>query len=54
VPRRVAALLAPPPPRRLLLLAVVLAVALLAGLCALESANDLQDLLSMANTHHHH
>jgi hypothetical protein len=54
VPRRVAALLAPPPPRRLLLLAAVLAIAALAGICALEAANDLQDLLSLANTHHHH
>jgi hypothetical protein len=52
VPRRVAALLAPPPPRRLLLLAAALAVALLAGLCALEAANDLHDLLALANHHH--
>lgn len=54
IPRRVAALLAPPPPRRLLLLAAVLAAALLAGLCALEAANDLQDLLSLAKTRHHY
>src|SRR5229473_1867287 len=53
VPRRVAALLAPPPPRRLVLLAAVLALVALAGICALEAANDLQDLLSLANTHHH-
>ena len=54
VPRRVAALLAPPPPRRLVLLAAVAAVVALAGICALIAANDLQDLLSLANTHHHH
>jgi hypothetical protein len=53
VPRRVAALLAPPPPRRLVLLAAVLALVALAGICALVAANDLQDLLSLASTHHH-
>jgi len=51
VPRRVAALLAPPPPRRLVLLAAVLALVALAGICALEAANDLQDLLSLASVH---
>ncbi len=54
VPRRVAALLAPPPPRRLVLLAAVLALVALAGICALEAANDLQDLLSLASAHHYH
>jgi hypothetical protein len=54
VPRRVAALLAPPPPRRLVLLAAVLALVALAGICALVAANDLQDLLSLASTHHRH
>jgi hypothetical protein len=44
IPRRVAPLPAPAPPRRLVLLAVVLALTLLAGACALDSANDLQDL----------
>src|SRR5229473_2899823 len=53
VPRRVAALLAPPPPRRLVLLTTVIALVALAGICALIAANDLQDLLSLANTHHH-
>jgi len=53
VPRRVAALLASPPPRRLVLLAAVLALVALAGICALVAANDLQDLLSLASTHHH-
>jgi Peptidase family M48 len=51
IPRRVKALLAPPPPRRLALLAVVLAVALLAGFCALEAANELQDLLALASSY---
>ncbi len=51
IPRRVAALLAPPPPRRLALLALVLALALLAGACALEAANDLQDLLALASSY---
>jgi hypothetical protein len=54
VPRRVAALLAPPPPRRLILLAAVVAVVACAGICALLAANNLQDLLSLANVHHHH
>ena len=54
VPRRVAALLAPPPPRRLILLAAVVAVVACAGICALIAANNLQDLLSLANIHHHH
>jgi len=51
IPRRVAALLAPAPPRRLVLLAVVLALTLLAGACALESANNLQDLLALAGSY---
>jgi Zn-dependent protease with chaperone function len=51
IPRRVAALLAPPPPRRLALLAVVLALTLLAGFCALQAANDLQDVLSLASSY---
>jgi hypothetical protein len=51
IPRRVAALLAPAPPRRLPLLAVVLALTLLAGVCALEAANDLQDLLALASSY---
>ncbi len=51
IPRRVAALLAPAPPRRLALLAVVLAVTLLAGVCALKAANDLQDLLALASSY---
>ena len=54
VPRRVAALLAPPPPRRLILLAVVVGLVACAGICALIAANNLQDLLSLANIHHHH
>jgi hypothetical protein len=32
------------------MLTAVLAVALLAGACALVAANDLQDLLSLAST----
>lgn len=51
VPRRVAALLAPAPPRRLALLAAVLALAVLAGACALAAANDLQDLLALASSY---
>jgi len=51
IPRRVAALLAPAPPRRLALLTVVLALALLAGVCALEAANDFQDLLALASSY---
>ena len=51
IPRRIAALLAPAPPRRLVLLAVVLALTLLAGACALESANDLQDMLAPASSY---
>jgi hypothetical protein len=50
VPRRVAALLAPPPPRRLVLLSAVVALVALAGISALEAANNLQDLLSLAST----
>ena len=51
IPRRVAALLAPVPPRPLALLAVVLALTVLAGVCALEAANDLQDLLALASSY---
>ena len=51
VPRRVAALLAPPPPRRVLLLAAGIAVLALTGACALEAADGLQDLLSLAHLH---
>jgi hypothetical protein len=51
IPRRVAALLAPAPRPRLALLAVVLVLALLAGICALEAANDLQDLLALASSY---
>lgn len=49
VPRRVAALLAAPPRRRLLLMAAGVALVALAAVCALEAANDLQDLLSLAH-----
>lgn len=49
VPRRVAALLAPPPPRRVLPITAGAALILLAALCAVEAANDLQDLLSLAH-----
>ena len=51
IPRRVAALLVPAPPRRLPLTALVLALTLLAGVCALEAANDLQDLLALASSY---
>jgi Zn-dependent protease with chaperone function len=49
VPRRVAALLGPAPRTSLPALAIGLAVVGLAALCALEAANDLQDLLSLAH-----
>ncbi|MBS2965920.1 M48 family metalloprotease [Actinocrinis puniceicyclus] len=49
VPRRVAALLAPAPRTSLPILAAGLVVIALAGLFALEAANDLQDLLSLAH-----
>ncbi|HEV2639478.1 MAG TPA: M56 family metallopeptidase [Actinocrinis sp.] len=49
VPRRVAALLAPTPRTSLSALAAALAVIALATFCALEAANDLQDLLSLAH-----
>jgi hypothetical protein len=49
VPRRVAALLAPAPRTSMLALGAGLAVVLLASFCALEAANDLQDLLSLAH-----
>lgn len=49
VPRRVAALLGPAPRTNLPILAAVLVVIALAGLFALEAANDLQDLLSLAH-----
>jgi hypothetical protein len=48
VPRRVAALLAPPPRRRIVLIAVSIALVVLAAVCVLVAANDLQDLLSLA------
>jgi hypothetical protein len=49
VPRRVAALLAAPPPRRVLLTAAGAGLIVLVAVCALEAANDLQDLLSLAH-----
>jgi Zn-dependent protease len=49
VPRRVAALLGAPPPRRVLLMAAGAGLIVLAAVCALEAANDLQDLLSLAH-----
>lgn len=49
VPRRVAALLSAPPRRRLVLMTASAALILLAAVCALEAANDLQDLLSLAH-----
>lgn len=49
VPRRVAALLGPAPRTSLLALAAALALVAVAGVCALEAANDLQDLLSLAH-----
>lgn len=49
VPRRVAALLDPAPRTSLPALALGLAVIALAAFCALEAANDLQDLLSLAH-----
>lgn len=48
VPRRVAALLVPAPRTSLPILAFGLCVIALAGAFALEAANDLQDLLSLA------
>jgi Zn-dependent protease with chaperone function len=51
IPRRVAAMLAPAPQHRLVLLAVVLALTLLASACAIEAANDLQDLLALASSY---
>lgn len=53
VPRRVAALLAPPPGRRWILQAAVAAVALVAGLCALDAAHDLHELLKSASYRPH-
>jgi beta-lactamase regulating signal transducer with metallopeptidase domain len=49
VPRRVAALLAPPPGRRWVLQAVVVVVAVLAGLCTLDAAHDLHELVESAS-----
>jgi Zn-dependent protease with chaperone function len=49
VPRRVAALLGPAPRTSLPALAAALALVAVAGICALEAANDLQDLLSLAH-----
>lgn len=40
----------PRAPRRLVLLAAAVAVALLAGVCALEAAHDLHELLALAHT----
>jgi hypothetical protein len=51
IPRRVAALLKPAPRPPHILLAVVLALALLAGVCAMEAAHDLQDLLGLASSY---
>lgn len=53
IPRRVAALLAPAPRTSLPAVALGLAVVALAGICALEAANDLQELLSLAHTATH-
>ena len=49
VPRRVAALLAPPPGRGALIVLVSLVFMLVAVVCALQAADDLQDLLSLAH-----
>ena len=49
VPRRVAALLAPPPRPGLPVIAASVLFVLVAAYCALEAANDLQDLLSLAH-----
>jgi Zn-dependent protease with chaperone function len=49
VPRRVAALLDPAPATSLIALAAGLGFLAVASLCALEAANDLQDLLSLAH-----
>lgn len=54
VPRRVAALLAPTPRSSPAILALGVAVVALAAFCALEAANDLQDLLSLAHFHGDH
>lgn len=54
VPRRVAALLDPAPRTSLPTLAAGLVVIALAALCALEAANDLQDLLSLAHWYAEH
>jgi hypothetical protein len=48
VPRRVAALLTSPPPQRTILLAASAAIVLLAGVAALEAAQDLHALLELA------
>lgn len=50
IPRRVAALLDPTPRTSLPALATGIAIVALAAFCALEAANDLQDLLSLAHT----
>jgi hypothetical protein len=49
VPRRVAALLEPAPRTSLPALTAALALVAVAGICALEAANSLQDLLSLAH-----
>lgn len=52
IPRRVAALLAPRPTSNRLVLAVIAALVAAASACALEAANDLQDLLVLARAHY--
>ncbi len=54
VPRRVAALLAPPLGRRWILQAAVAVIAIIAGLCALDAAHDLHELLESASYVPHH
>ena len=54
VPRRVAALLAPPLGRRWILQAAVAVIAIVAGLCALDAAHDLHELLESATYVPHH
>jgi Zn-dependent protease with chaperone function len=48
VPRRVAALLTAPPPQRIILLGACIAIVLVAGAAALETAGDLHALLEVA------
>ena len=49
VPRRVAALLAPPPGRRWVLQAAIVVVVFAAGICAVDAARDLHELLETAS-----